>query len=111
MAQADAKQQGTKQQLVRLLDEKAFRPVLRADPSDFPENKRDLLRDMQRRTETEIERFHHYGSAAEVLTNFKRDLDSAPAKKVHAALGELGLPTLNDVRSEFEKLADELGVK
>lgn len=65
---------------------------------------------MQRRTETEIGRFHSYGSASEVLTNFRRDQNSEPAKKVHRQLSDLGLPTLNDVRPEFEELADELGL-
>jgi hypothetical protein len=104
MAEAEAKRR-----LVAFLEEKAFRPVLDADPDRFPEAKRDRLRDMQRRTQTEIERFRHYGSAAEVVTNFKRDLTSEPAKKVHRALKELGLPTIDDVREEFEHLADEVG--
>ena len=51
-----------------------------------------------------------YGSAKEVVVNFKRDLDSEPARKVHAELKALGLPTVNDIRDEFESLAKELGV-
>ncbi len=105
MAQADAKGK-----LVRFLEEKAFRPVLRADASSYPENKRAKLKDVQRRTEIEVERFHNYGSAKDVVINFRRDLDSEPAKKVHRELSDLGLPTLNDLRPEFEKFADDLGV-
>ena len=106
MAQTEAKQK-----LVRFLEEKAFRPVLRADPSAYPETKREKLRDVQRRTETEIERFRNYGSAKEVVVNFRRDLNSDPAKKVHRELSDLGLPTLNDVQGEFEKLAGDLGLE
>ncbi|HYZ22317.1 MAG TPA: hypothetical protein VE690_09185 [Rhodopila sp.] len=104
MAHADAKQK-----LLAFLEEKAFQPVMRADPARYPENKRDMLKDVQRRTETEIKRFHGYRSADDVVTNFRRDLDSAPAKKVHRELKDLGLPTINDIREEFEKLAQELG--
>jgi hypothetical protein len=105
MAESDAKRR-----LVHFLDEKAFRPVLRADPAKYPEYKRDKVKDAQRRTEDEIERFRNYGSANDVVVNFRRDLTSEPAKKVHRELHELGLPTLNDVREEFEMLAQELGV-
>ena len=44
------------------------------------------------------------------MTNFRRDLDSAPAKRIHAELRSLGLPTINDIREEFERHAEELGV-
>lgn len=106
MAESEAKQK-----LVRFLEERAFRPVLKADASRYPEGKRAKLRDVQRRTETEIERFRHYGSAEEVVTNFRRDLNSEAAKKVHRELDDLGLPTLNQVRGDFEQLAEELGVR
>ena len=65
---------------------------------------------VQKATRAEIERFHNYGSAQEVMTNFRRDLDSEPAKRVHAELRSLDLPTLNDVRDEFERRAEELSV-
>jgi hypothetical protein len=105
MASSDAKQK-----LVRFLEEQAFRPVLHAKPDRYPAGKRDHLKDAQRRTEAEIERFRRYGSAAEVVTNFKRDLTSDAARKVHRELADLGLPTLHDVRADFERLAEELGV-
>ena len=54
--------------------------------------------------------YRGYGSAEEVVTNFKRDLHSAPAKKIHAELKRLGLPTLNDIKDEFEAKARELGI-
>lgn len=102
-------QHDARRQLVEFLERKAFRPVLRADEADFPEARRSKLRDVQESTRKEIERFHHYRSAEEVVTNFRRDLTSEPAKKVHRALKDLGLPTLEDVREEFEKLAERVG--
>lgn len=44
------------------------------------------------------------------MINFKRDLDSEPARKVHRELKDLGLPTIVDIKDEFLKLADELHV-
>jgi hypothetical protein len=100
-----------RRKLLDFLEHKAFQPVLRADPKHVPANRRDTLREMQDKARTEIERFRHYGPAEEIVTNFRRDQHSAPARKVHQALAELGLPTVNDVRDDFEKLARELGVK
>jgi hypothetical protein len=100
-----------KDKLVHFLEHKAFRPVMDARPDRYPASKRDTLQDMQRRTQSEIDRFRGYGSAHEVVVNFKRDLSSEPAKKVHRALHDLGLPTVEDVRDDFEKLAEELHVR
>jgi hypothetical protein len=99
-----------KQKLVRFLEERAFAPVLKAKPDGRSESDRKRLERVQRATRSEIERFRGYGSAKEVLVNFRRDLDSEPAKRVHAELGSLGLPTLDDIRDEFERRAADLGV-
>jgi hypothetical protein len=103
-------QRSPKDELVAFLDRKAFDPVLRAKPSDIPEGKRSALEEVQRATKSERERYHRYGSADEVIRMFKDDLNSEPAKKVHRKLSELGLPTLNDLRAEFEALAERLDV-
>ena len=58
----------------------------------------------------ERERFRAYGSASEVVRMFKDDLSSEPAKDVHRDLRDLGLPTLDDVRDDFEDLARRLKV-
>jgi hypothetical protein len=100
-----------KEELLQLLDRKAFDPVLRAKPADFPQSKRDRLADVQERTRREQDRYHHYGSAGEIVRMFHDDLDSEPAKKVHRSLDELGLPTLNDLQDEFDRLADKLGAR
>jgi hypothetical protein len=98
-----------KDELVRFLEERAFKPVLNARPKGRSEAEQKKLQHVQKATRAEIERFHNYGSTQEVVTNFKRDLDSEPAKRIHAELRSLGLPTINDIREEFERRAEELG--
>jgi hypothetical protein len=98
-----------KEKLIHFLEEKAFFPVVRADASNYANDKREQLKDLQQRTQREIERFRGYRSADEVVVNFKRDLSSQPAKKVHQQLKDLGLPSLPDVREDFESLAGKLG--
>ena len=99
-----------KDKLVRFLDRRAFDPVLKAKPDRYSESQQRKLGDVQRRTETEKDRFEHYRSARDVVVNFKRDLDSEPARKVHRELKDLGLPTIVDIKDEFLKLADDLHV-
>lgn len=100
-----------KEKLVNFLERKAFEPVLGADPDAYPENKRDKLKDVQDATRAEQERFHDYGSAEEVYQMYRDDLNSEPAQKVHRKLRDLDLPTLNDVRDEFEQLAQGVGAR
>ena len=98
-------------QLVNFLVGRAFEPVLKEKPDGRPDAEKKKLKHVQDATRKEIERFRHYGSAEEVVTNFRRDLDSEPAKKIHRELKSLGLPTINDIRDEFEDKARELGVR
>ena len=99
-----------KDALVGYLKKRAFDPVLNAHADGRPEAEKRRLEDVQRRTREEVERFERYGSAHEVYVNFKRDLDSTPAKRVHADLKSLGLPTINDIAGDFENEARKLGV-
>lgn len=99
-----------KEQLLALVERKAFDPVLSASQPKHSHTDRRRLADVQRQTRTEVERYRHYASARELLTNFKRDLSSAAAQKVHAELRSLGLPTIEDIREEFEERARSLGV-
>jgi hypothetical protein len=99
-----------KEKLVDFLERKAFDPVLRARPENYAEGQRAKLAHVQDATRTERERFHRYGSAEKVVQMFKDDLNSEPAQKIHRELRALDLPTLNDFRDEFERLADELGI-
>lgn len=103
--------QNSKDKLVNFLDRHAFRPVLDAAPGDYPESKRDKLAHVQRATEDERERYRQYESAEKVYQMYRDDLSSEAAKEVHRELRQLSLPTLHDVRDEFERLAEEVGVK
>jgi hypothetical protein len=100
-----------RRELVDFLVRRAFEPVLAARPDNRSEAEQRRLGHVQKATRAEIERFRGYGSANEVVVNFRRDLDSEPARKVHAELRSLGLPTLDDVRDEFEAKARDLGVR
>ncbi|MBB2969935.1 hypothetical protein [Mesorhizobium sp. RMAD-H1] len=100
-----------RRQLVDFVVERAFDPVMKAKPDGRSESERRKLKDVQEATRAEIERFRDYDSARDVLVNFRRDLDSDPAKKIHAELKALDLPTINDIRDEFEEKAKKLGVE
>jgi hypothetical protein len=99
----------TKHQLTEFVIDRAFEPVMRARSDGRPDADRKMLQHLQQATRAEIERYRHYRSAAEVITNFKRDLTSEPAKKVHSQLRRLRLPTLEDIKDEFESKARDLG--
>ena len=98
-------------QLLDLLEREAFDPVLRARPAGRSEADKRKLAEVQSKTRSEIDRFRGYGSARELVTNFKRDLSSEPAKRVHRDLAALDLPTINDIRDRFEAKARDLGVE
>jgi hypothetical protein len=97
--------------LVDFVVRRAFEPVLRAKPEGRSAAERRKLADVQDATRATIERYKRYGSAEEVATNFKRDLTSDAAKRVHRELRSLHLPTIDDIREEFEEKARELGVR
>ena len=102
-----------REKLLDLLDRKAFDPVLKASPSTYSsERDQDRLRDVQDTTRNTQRSYHEkYKSAQAVYENFLDDLHSEAAKKVHRELRDLHLPTLNDIKDEFEQMANELGVK
>ncbi len=54
--------------------------------------------------------YHKYAPAAKVQEMFQDDLRSDAARKVHRQLKDLRLPTLDDVKPEFDELANQLGV-
>ena len=100
-----------KRTLVDFLIRQAFDPVMHAKPDGRSAAENAKLDHVRKATRAEIERYRDYRSAEEVVTNFRRDLHSSAAKKVHAELRNLGLPTLDDVRNEFEEKVRELGVR
>lgn len=96
-----------KQELIHFLEHRVFNPILRAKPDDYTDRDRPALEHVQKSTESEKDRYHHYGSADEVVLNFKRDLHSAAAKKIDSELSRLKLPSLPEVKDEFLNLADK----
>ncbi|HEX6956665.1 MAG TPA: hypothetical protein VF194_01645 [Ferrovibrio sp.] len=100
-----------KQKLVDFLEDHAFSPVLRAKPHQYAASQQRMLEDVQRATRAEIDRFRDYRSAEDVVINFKRDLSSGAAEKIHRELRRLNLPTVNDLEGDFMRLADDLGVR
>ena len=106
-----AEENKARQELLDFLDRKAFDPVLNASPDKFSGEDQQKLNKLQSTTRSTQKRYHeNYTSAGEVVVNFKRDLNSEAAQEVHQDLKDLGLPTLNDFKDEFEKKAKDLGV-
>jgi hypothetical protein len=97
-------------ELMEFLKRRVFDPVMRADESGRSDAEKRKLQDVKDATRSEIDRYEHYDSAQELVVNFKRDLSSDPAEKIHRESRALGLPTLPDVRDEFEKKARDLGL-
>jgi hypothetical protein len=95
-----------KQELIHFLEQRVFNPILRAKPDDYSNGDRAALEHVQKATTSEKDRYHRYGSADEVILNFKRDLHSAAAKKIDSELSRLKLPCLPDIKDEFLKLAE-----
>lgn len=78
---------------------------MRAKPGGKSDADRKTLEHVQQATKAEIERYRNYDSAQQVVINFKRDLSSDAAKKVHSQLRRLHLPTIEDIRDDFEDKA------
>src|ERR687883_677306 len=95
----------SKAQLLRFLDSRVFNPILKAKPSDYKESDRKALADVQDATRSEKQRFRGYGSAQDIIDNYKSDLHSDTAKRINSELRRLKLPTLPSVKEEFLELA------
>lgn len=98
-----------KQELTHFLDEHVFNPILNAKPDGYSEAEKKKLNDVQDRTRSEKDRFHHYSSARDVIDNYKSDLHSSTAKRVNRELEALRLPTLPLVEKDFLNVAGEDG--
>src|ERR1700712_2760147 len=99
-----------KRELLTFVEREAFDPVLHARPDGRSDADKAKLAEVQDKTRAEIDRYRGYASAEDLVTNFKRDLHSDAAKKVHADLRHLKLPTIADIRDAFEAKAKDLGV-
>ncbi len=100
-----------RKQLVDFVIDRALEPVMRARPDGRSPADRRKLEHVQDATRAEIERYRNYGSAGDVVVNFRRDLSSRAAKKVHSELRALNLPTIEDIKDAFEAKAEDLGVR
>ena len=98
-----------KQELLHFLDQHVFNPILKASPKSKGGPDERKLQDVQDRTRSEQDRFHHYSSAREIIDNYKSDLHSKTAHRVNKELEALDLPTLPSVKDEFLKFAGEGG--
>ena len=96
--------------LFEFLDEHAFGPVLSASPEHLPRERRAKLRAAQEATWRERERFERGASADEIYRTYHEELEAPGAADLHRKLRELDLPTLDDVRIDFEQMAGDLGV-
>jgi len=96
--------------LFEFLDEHAFGPVLSASPERFPQERRTKLHAVQEATRRERERFERGASATEIYRTYHEELQAPGAADLHRRLRELDLPTLDDVRIDFEQMAGDLGV-
>jgi hypothetical protein len=100
-----------REELLAFLDRRAFNPILRSSPDDYPEAARHKLEDVKGRTQQELRRYHQkYRSASEVRRRFLEGVTSRAAAKVNADLRTLRLPRLPDLKDEFLALCDRLGV-
>ncbi len=99
-------------ELLALIDKKAFDPVLKANPKDYDSpDKQELLSKLQSTTESTKRSYHKERSASGVLNSYRSDLSSDSAKKVQREIRSLGLPTLPDIKEEVERKAKELKVR
>lgn len=99
-----------RKKLLDLLDKKAFDPVLNASESRYDsDDKKRKLKEVQESTRKEKERYHHnYKDPEDIKENFLADLNSDPARKVHADLKYLDLPQLPQFKKDFLELYEEL---
>jgi hypothetical protein len=100
----------TKKELLNFIDHKAFDVILKKDAGKMDGKEQDQLEELQRKTKKEQEKFHGYGSAKEIKENFLANVRSKPAHKLNKGLKDLKLPTLPDLKDDFEALCNKLGV-
>ena len=100
-----------KKQLLDFIDKKAFDVVLNANLEKYDKGDRKKLEDIQRKTKNEKDQFHNdYKNAKEVKNGFLSDVRSDAAQKLDKELRHLHLPTLPQIKDDFMKLCDKIGV-
>ena len=100
-----------REELLKFIDKNAFDPILKTSPKNLSDKDREMLEDVQRKTENEKKQFHtEYKTVQEVKKNYLSDVRSKAAVKVNKELKHLGLPTLPDFKDEFMNLCNKLEV-
>lgn len=106
-----ATKKDAKDELVQFIDKNAFDVTIKTSPDKFKGKDRESFEDIKRKTQNEKEKFHHYKTAEDVRKNFLQNVHYEPAHKLDKELKKLKLPTLPDLKNEFEQLCDKLEVK
>lgn len=105
-----AAKKDARKELVDFIDKKAFNKILKASPDDYDGKEKETVEEVIKKTKNEQKKFHDYKSAEEVKKNFMSNVHSKAAKKLNKEIEQLGLPTLPQLKDEFEKLAEKLEV-
>jgi hypothetical protein len=103
-------QDANKWQLIQFLNRRVWEPVLRLVLSQYPAPVQKTIARIQKKTETQRERYLRYNSAGQVRRQFEHDLWSNEARQTQETLQRLNLPAQTDAAEEFFRLADRLGV-
>jgi len=106
-----ATKKDARKELLKFIDTKAFDVILKTSPDKYKEKDRENFEEIRRKTENEKEKFHNdYKTAEEVKKNFLQNVHSKPAQKLDKDIERLGLPALPQLKNDFQKLCDELGI-
>jgi hypothetical protein len=105
-------QQDGREQVLRFLDARVFQPALTAQPLSYGgAEDRKLLKSVQHRVqESRTRYFADYATATDVKVNFAQDLNSKAGQALATDMWLLKLPRFEDVRTDFLKLCQSLGV-
>jgi hypothetical protein len=101
-----------REQLLRFIDDRIFRPALDVQPLAFgtPED-RKLLRSVQKRVHESRQRYlADYESAVDIKVNFVQDLTSKAGQALATDMWLLKLTRFEDVSTEFLRLCKQLGL-
>jgi hypothetical protein len=100
-----------RKELPDFIDKKAFDVILNTSSDKYQGKEREDLQHIKEKTENEKRKFHEdYTRAEDVKKNFLQDVRSEPAGKLNKDIKRLGLPTLPELKDDFEKLCDKLNV-
>ena len=97
------------QQMVQLIEQQFFGPVLGLNPDSLPPHQREAATEMRSELAGVHQRLTNAGSVEELTREFGK-FAAARSSDLDPQLSEFGLPTLGDLRYDVEKTAAELGL-